>query len=88
MVTQSYVQTIIIILIIVTVKKKKIEWIIHSIYEVKKFHSLRSEFHSILNSSRVNIHYSTNGISSGSLDIHSKGCDHWRHYPGSGVSDK
>ena len=28
--------------------KKKIEWIIHSIYGVKKFHSLRSEFHSIL----------------------------------------
>ena len=25
-----------------------IEWIIHSIYGVKKFHSLRSEFHSIL----------------------------------------
>ena len=29
-------------------KKKKIEWIIHSIYGVKRFHSLRSEFHSIL----------------------------------------
>ena len=28
--------------------QKKIEWIIHSIYGVKKFHSLRSEFHSIL----------------------------------------
>ena len=27
---------------------KKIEWIIHSIYGVTKFHSLRSEFHSIL----------------------------------------
>ena len=27
---------------------QKIEWIIHSIYGVKKFHSLRSEFHSIL----------------------------------------
>ena len=31
-------------------KKKKIEWIhvIHTMYGVKKFHSLRSEFHSIL----------------------------------------
>ena len=28
--------------------KKKIEWIIHSIYGVNKFHSLRSEIHSIL----------------------------------------
>ena len=28
--------------------KRKIDWIIHSIYGVKKFHSLRSEFHSIL----------------------------------------
>ena len=27
---------------------KKFEWIIHSIYGMKKFHSLRSEFHSIL----------------------------------------
>ena len=27
---------------------KKVEWIIHSIYGVKKFHSLSSEFHSIL----------------------------------------
>ena len=27
---------------------KKKEWIIHSIYGVKRFHSLRSEFHSIL----------------------------------------
>ena len=33
---------------ITTLFKKKIEWIIHSIYGVKKFHSLRSEFHSIL----------------------------------------
>ena len=30
------------------VLSKNIEWIIHSIYGVKKFHSLRSEFHSIL----------------------------------------
>ena len=29
-------------------KKKYIEWMIHSIYGVKKFHSLRSEYHSIL----------------------------------------
>ena len=29
-------------------KKKKVEWIIHSIYGVKRLHSLRSEFHSIL----------------------------------------
>ena len=35
------------------------------------------------NSSRVKIHCSTSGISSGSLDIHSKRSDHWRHYPGS-----
>ena len=34
------------------------------------------------NSSRVKIHYSTSGISSGSLGIHSKRSDHWRHYPG------
>ena len=41
------------------------------------------------NSSRVKIHYSiTSGISAGSLDIHSKRSDHWRHYPGSDVSDK
>ena len=40
------------------------------------------------NSSRVKIHYSTSGISSGSLDIHSKKSDHWRHYPGNDVSDK
>ena len=40
------------------------------------------------NSSRVKIHYLTSGISSGSLDIHSKRSDHWRHYPGSDVSDK
>ena len=31
-----------------TYSLNKIEWIIHSIYGVKKFHSLRSEFHSIL----------------------------------------
>ena len=58
---------------------KKIEWIIHSIYGVKKFHSLRSEFHSILTPVEWNIHYSTSGISSGSLNIHSKRSDHWRH---------
>ena len=40
------------------------------------------------NSSRVKIHYSTSGISSGSLDIHAKRSDHWRHYPGSDVSEK
>ena len=40
------------------------------------------------NSSRVKIHYSTSGISSGSLHIHSKRNDHWRHYPGSDISDK
>ena len=86
-------------------------------YGVKRFHSLSSEFHSILvkwhswfwmamkhcchgNSQwmtncqwwkvlwnapppprRVKIHYSTNGISSGSLDIHSKRSDHRRQYP-------
>ena len=32
-------------------------------------------------SSRVKIHYSASEISSGSLDIHSKRSDHWRHYP-------
>ena len=31
----------------------------------------------------MNIHYSKSGISSGSLDIHFKRSDHWRHYPGS-----
>ena len=31
-------------------RTQKIEWIIHSIHGVKKFHSLRSEFHSILTS--------------------------------------
>ena len=60
---------------------------IHSIYGVKKFHSLRSEFHSIL-TPVVNIHYSTSGILSGSLDIHSNRSDHWGHSPGSDVSDK
>ena len=40
------------------------------------------------NSSGVKIHYSTSGISSGSLDIHSKRSDPWRHYPGSDLSDK
>ena len=40
------------------------------------------------NSSRVKIHFSTSGISSGSLDILSKRNDHWRHSPGSDVSDK
>ena len=29
----------------------------------------------------MKIHYSTRGILSGSLDIHSKRSDHWRHYP-------
>ena len=33
------------------------------------------------NSSRVKIHYSASEISPGSLDIHSKRSDHWRHYP-------
>ena len=62
--------------------KKKIEWIIHSIYGMKKFHSLRSEFHSILTpcSNGVKIYYSTSGISSGSLDIYSKRSDHWHHH--------
>ena len=38
------------------------------------------------NSSRVKLHSSTSGITSGSIDIHSKRSDHWRHYPGSDVS--
>ena len=33
------------------------------------------------NSSRVKIHFSASEISPGSLDIHSKRSDHWRHYP-------
>ena len=33
------------------------------------------------NSSGVKIHFSASEISSGSLDIHSKRSDHWRHYP-------
>ena len=49
---------------------------------MKKFH-LRSD--SLFYSSRVKIHYSTSGISSGSLDIHSKRSDHWG---GSDLSDK
>ena len=32
------------------------------------------------NSGRVKIHYSASEISSGSLDIHSKRSDQWRHY--------
>ena len=40
------------------------------------------------NSGRVKIRFSTSGISSGSLDIHSKRSDHWRHSPGSDLSDK
>ena len=40
------------------------------------------------NSSRKKIHYSTSGISSGSLDIHSKRSDYWGHSPGSDLSDK
>ena len=60
--------------------KKKIEWIIHS-EEI----SLVEEWISL--DSNSSIHYSTSGISSGSLDIHSKRSDHWRHSPGSEVSD-
>ena len=33
------------------------------------------------NSTSVKIHYSSSGIPSDSLDIHSKRSDHWRHYP-------
>ena len=33
---------------IIVLSIKKFEWIIHSVYGVKRFHSLRSEFHSIL----------------------------------------
>ena len=40
------------------------------------------------NSGRVKIHYSTSGISSGLLVIHSKRSNHWRQYPGSDVNDK
>ena len=41
------------------------------------------------NSSGVKIHYSTSGISTSvSLDIYSKRSDHWRHSPGSDLSDK
>ena len=40
------------------------------------------------NSSRVKINFSTSGISSGSLDTHSKRSDHWGHFPGSDLSDK
>ena len=40
------------------------------------------------NSSREKIHYSTSGISSGSIDIHSKRSDHWGHSPRSNLSDK
>ena len=29
---------------------------------------------------RMKIHYSASGISSGSLDIHSRRSDHWRNY--------
>ena len=50
---------------------KKIELIMHSIYGVNKFNSLRSEFQSILTPVEWKIHYSMRGISSGSLDMHS-----------------
>ena len=40
------------------------------------------------NSSRVEIHYSTSGISSGSLHIHSKRSDHWRHSLGTNIEWK
>ena len=40
------------------------------------------------NSSRVKFHNSTSGISSGSLDIHSKRSDQWGHSKGSDLSDK
>ena len=35
----------------------------------------------------MKIHYSASEISSASLDIHSKRSDHWRHSPGSDVSE-
>ena len=63
---------------------------IHSIYGVKEI-SLVEEWMSLDSNSgsqRVKIHYSTSGISSGSLDIHSKRSDHWGHFSGSDLSDK
>ena len=61
----------------------------NSLYLWNEYISFVEEWISLdSNSSRVKINYSTSGISSGSLDIHSKRSDHWRHYPGSDVSEK
>ena len=66
----------------------KIEWIIHSIYGVNKFYSLRSEFHPIRTPVELKFTTQRVGISACSLDIHSKISDHWHNIPGCDVSDK
>ena len=73
--------------------KKKIEWMV----QVNNSLDLWSDEISLVeecisidsNSSRVEIHYSASGISSGSLDIHSKRSDHWAwgHSPGRDLSE-
>ena len=68
-----------------TLSLKMFEWIIHSIYGVKRFHSLSSEFHSIL--TPVQWKCTTQGLEWNLVrftqNIHSKRSDHWRQYPGS-----
>ena len=62
---------------------KKVEWLIHSIYGVKKFHSLSSKFHSILTPEEWK--FTTQQVES--RLVHSiftpKRSDHWYQYPGS-----
>ena len=70
-------------------KKKKNRVNNNSLHLWSEEFSLVEEWISLdSNSSRVKIHYSTSGTSSGSLDIHSKRSDHRGHSPGSDLSDK
>ena len=60
----------------------KKNWVNNSLHLWSEEISLVEQWISLdSNSSRVKIHYSASEISSGSLDIHSKRSDHWRHYP-------
>ena len=61
---------------------KKVERIINiHPWSEEIFHSLSSEFHSILTPVEWKFTTQRSGISSGSLDIYSKRSDHWRQYP-------
>ena len=63
-----------------TLSKKS--WVNNSLLLWSEKISLVDEWISLdSNSSRMKIHYSASEISPGSLDIHSKRSDHWRHYP-------